>query len=142
MISCVGMDIAQVDDWCRHNKPDILILDQLDKFSVHGEYSRGDERLGALYCQAREIGKRHDCLVYGVSQCSAEGEGASTLSFSMLANSKTSKAAEADLIIGIGQSSLLPSDMNRQFHVSKNKINGFHGSVGAILNQYKATYRV
>lgn len=88
MIECVGMDITEVDRWCQKNKPKVIVLDQLDKFSINGQFNRDDQRLGELYTYAREIAKRHKCLVWAVTQCSAEGEGALNLDFSMMAGSK------------------------------------------------------
>ena len=141
MMDCVGMDIQDVDAWCAKNKPDVLVLDQLDKFSIDGKFNRDDQRLGELYTYAREIAKRHKCFVIGVCQCSAEGEGILSLDFSMLAGSKTAKAGEADLIIGIGKHKLTEDDNPfRQFTISKNKINGFHGTIGATLDQHRVMY--
>lgn len=141
MIDCVRMDIVDVDAWCARNKPDILVLDQLDKFSIEGKFNRDDQRLGELYTYAREIAKRHQCFVIGVCQCSAEGEGILNLDFSMLAGSKTAKAGEADLIIGIGKQKLTEDDNPfRQFTISKNKINGYHGYIGATLDKHRAIY--
>lgn len=143
MIECVGMDIIDVDIWAATNKPDIIILDQIDKFRIEGKYNRDDERLGKLYEYAREIAKRNNCLVFGISQCSAEGDGKLQLDFSMLAGSKTAKAAEADLIIGIGLNKQVEEENHhRRFWVSKNKINGWHGCVSAILDKYTVTFKV
>lgn len=144
MRDCVGMDITEVSNLCTKGKPDVVILDQLDKFGVHGNFSRGDERLGELYVQARQIAKKHNCLVIAVSQCSAEGEGLNKIDFSMLAGSKTGKAAEGDLIIGIGRNPLLEGTNEdiRQFNVSKNKVNGWHGYVTAMLDRHRAIYEV
>lgn len=141
MIDCVAMDINHVDTWARKNKPDVILLDQLDKFSIDGKFNRDDQRLGELYCYAREISKRHDCLVLGVCQASAEAEGVTNLDFSMMAGSKTSKAAEADIIIGIGKNKMgIEDDPYRQLCVSKNKINGWHGFVGAKLDAARVQY--
>ena len=141
MIDGIGMGIEQVEDWVIKNKPDVVFIDQLDKLSVSGSFNRGDERLGRLYTLAREIAKRNDCLVYGVTQCSAEGEGKSKLDYSMMAGSKTDKAAEADLIIGIGKKAQMnEEEMIRTFSIPKNKINGWHGFFGAYLNKWTVTY--
>lgn len=141
MIDCVGMDITQVDAWIAKHNPDVVFLDQLDKFSVQGQFSRGDERLGELYVYGREIAKRNKALVWAVSQCSAEGEGLASINYSMLAGSKTAKAGEADLIIGIGKNSqLTDSDEARQFNISKNKINGWHGDFTVMLDRYRCIY--
>tara|TARA_R110000822_G_scaffold100708_3_gene226481 strand:+ start:826 stop:2028 length:1203 start_codon:yes stop_codon:yes gene_type:complete len=141
MHDCVGMSIEEVNTWCMNNKPDVVIFDQLDKFGINGTFSRGDEKLGALYTSAREIAKRNDCLSWAVSQCSADGDGLAAIDFSMLAGAKTSKAAEGDIVIGIGSTShLQENNKYRQFNVSKNKINGWHGSVTAELEAEKAIF--
>jgi hypothetical protein len=143
MNDCVGMSITDVDAWVGSHRPDVVILDQLDKFNISGNFTRGDERLGELYTYAREIAKRNDCLVYGVSQCSADGEGLQKIDYSMLAGSKTAKAGEADIILGIGRNPQLHGENDhRMFNISKNKINGWHGEVGAVLNRLTATYEV
>lgn len=143
MLDCVGMDIREVDSWCKRNTPDIIVMDQLDKFSIGGNYSRSDERLGELYRNAREIAKRNECTSWAVSQASADADDRSGLSFSMMAGSKTSKAAEADLIIGIGHNSQLHADNYiRQFNIDKNKINGWHGFVTVTMDPQRATFGV
>tara|TARA_R110002167_G_scaffold41590_2_gene126930 strand:- start:90 stop:521 length:432 start_codon:yes stop_codon:yes gene_type:complete len=141
MIDGVGMAIEQVENWVLKHKPDVVFVDQLDKLSVSGSFNRGDERLGRLYTLAREMAKRNECLVYGVTQCSAEGEGKTKLDYSMMSGSKTDKAAEADLIIGIGKSSLTgEEDMYRTLTISKNKINGWHGFINSMLDKYRVLY--
>jgi replicative DNA helicase len=143
MIDCVGMDIREVDSWCKRNTPDILVLDQLDKFGISGNYSRSDERLGELYQAGREIAKRNNCVSWAVSQASADGADRAGLTFSMMAGSKTAKAAEADLIIGIGHNSQLHAeDYIRQFNVDKNKINGWHGAVTCTMDPQRAMFGV
>lgn len=141
MIDGVGMGIEQIENWVVKNKPDVVFIDQLDKLSVKGAFNRGDERLGRLYTMAREMAKRHDLLMYGVTQCSAEGEGKTKLDYSMMAGSKTDKAAEADLIIGIGKRPQIgEEEMHRTIGISKNKINGWHGYFGSILDKYRGMY--
>ena len=55
----------------------------------------------------------------------------------MMAGSKTSKAAEADVIIGIGRHSGTNEDGapdNARFlTISKNKISGYHGTIPVLL---------
>ena len=141
MIDGVGMGVEQIENWVAKNKPDVVFVDQLDKLSVKGAFNRGDERLGRLYTLAREMAKRNNCLVYGVTQCSAEGEGKTKLDYSMMAGSKTDKAAEADLIIGIGKRPQVgEEEMIRTIGISKNKINGWHGFFGSTLDKYRGMY--
>ena len=143
----VDMTMEYLDTYCKDNKVDVLIIDQLDKVHVAGKHNSSHEKLRDIYTQAREIAKRHDCLVIGMSQASAEGHGKSNLSFNLMENSKTGKAAEADLIIGIGKNDFTDeTDVNeghvRTISLSKNKLSGTHPvfSLHIIpsLSQYKS----
>ncbi len=133
VIDNVDMTIERLDAYCKRHKPNILIIDQLDKIHVQGSFARVDQRLREVYRQAREIAKRHDVFVIGISQASAEAEGKTILTYSMMEESKTGKAAEADIILGIGKKSAEEAmgknddnDPLRYLTVSKNKINGAH----------------
>ena len=138
----VDWSLESLDKYCEENKPDIVIVDQLDKINVEGTFSRGDERLRAIYLGAREIAKRRNIALIGVSQANAEAEGSAVLSFDMMENSRTGKAAEADLIIGIGKAQQDGDTPNflRNLNGIKNKINGWHGIVNSILVPEKSRY--
>lgn len=141
VLDCVGTPIQEIDDWCKINKPDVIFIDQLDKVKINGKFNRGDERLKEIYLQAREIAKRNDCLVWGVSQASAEAEGMADVEYQYLDNSKTGKAGEADLIIGIGKRHDDAGALGTRFLcVSKNKQNGWHGTVQCKMDMYRARY--
>jgi KaiC/GvpD/RAD55 family RecA-like ATPase len=141
VLDCVGTTIQEIDDWCKINKPDIVFIDQLDKVKIAGKYNRGDEKLKEIYLQAREIAKRNKCLVWGVSQASAEAEGTQHVEYQYLDNSKTGKAGEADLIIGIGRTGdRSPENTKRYICISKNKQNGWHGTIACELDMYRAIY--
>lgn len=141
VLDCVGTTIQEIDDWCKINKPDIVFIDQLDKVKIAGKYNRGDEKLKEIYLQAREIAKRNKCLVWGVSQASAEAEGMRNVEYQYLDNSKTGKAGEADLIIGIGKrNDDQGRDGLRHLCISKNKQNGWHGTVDVRMDMHKAQY--
>ena len=59
----------------------------------------------------------------------------------MMENSKTGKAAEADLIIGIGSNTTAdPTNNARVLNVSKNKITGWHGDPSCIIDRYTSRY--
>lgn len=125
-------DFSQVDRYITRFKPDIVIIDQLDKVNIDGSFNSSHEKLREVYRRAREMAKRHECALVAVSQASADAEGRTRLDFSMMENSKTGKAAEADLIIGIGkhgQSDDGEPDTMRFLNVSKNKLSGYHGVV-------------
>lgn len=141
VLDCVGTTIQEIDDWCKINKPDVVFIDQLDKVKIAGKYNRGDEKLKEIYLQAREIAKRNKCLVWGVSQASAEAEGMQSVEYQYLDNSKTGKAGEADLIIGIGRSGDRTTENTKRYIcVSKNKQNGWHGTIPVEMDMYRAVY--
>jgi len=108
---------------------DIVIIDQLDKMQVRGTFTRDDLRLSQVYIKARTLAKKHNLAVIAISQAGAEADGRTSLRFTQMANSKIGKAAEADVIIGIGKENTETQDDNflRYLHVSKNKLGGSHG---------------
>ena len=55
----------------------------------------------------------------------------------MLDNSRTGKAGEADIILGIG---LAEEEDFRTVKFSKNKINGWHGSLVMMLDGERGVY--
>ena len=141
MIDTVDWTIQDIDSHCEKYKPDVIVIDQLDKINVSGTYARTDEKLRAIYTGAREIAKRRNCVVIAISQASAEANDRDHISFDMMENSKTGKAAEADLIIGIGNNtSNDPTNTNRILNVSKNKITGWHGDPTVKINRYISRY--
>ena len=128
MFDTVDWSIEDIDSHCEKHEPDIIVIDQLDKVNVTGTYARTDEKLRQIYTSTREIAKRRNCAVIAISQASADAHNRNSISFDQMENSKTGKAAEADLIIGIGKNTGAdPSDRTRTLCVSKNKINGYHG---------------
>jgi len=141
MIDTVDWTIQDIDSHCEKYKPDIIVIDQLDKINVSGTFARTDEKLRAIYTSAREIAKRRECVVIAISQASADAHNRDHISFDMMENSKTGKAAEADLIIGIGnRSSNDPTNNMRILNVSKNKITGWHGDPAVTIDKYISRY--
>ena len=137
MIDTVDWSMDDIDSHCEKYKPDIIVIDQLDKVNMKGTYARTDEKLRAIYTSAREIAKRRECVVIAISQASAEAQNRDHISFDMMENSKTGKAAEADLIIGIGNKfSDDPNNINRILNITKNKITGWHGSPPCLIDKY------
>ena len=130
MIDNVDASIEWLDKYCQDKKPDILIEDQLDKVDVMGSFARTDEKLRSIYTKFREVCKRHNLFGIGISQASADAEGKTNVTYAMMENSKTGKAAEADLIIGIGKSDITDNDDKKRYlTISKNKLTGFHGKI-------------
>ena len=143
MFDTVDWSIDDIDAHCEKHKPDIIIIDQLDKVNVTGSYARTDEKLRQIYTNVREIAKRRDCAVIAISQASADAHNRNSISFDQMENSKTGKAAEADLIIGIGRNS--NSDLENKIRtlcVSKNKINGYHGEPVCTIRREISRYEV
>lgn len=139
MLDVAGMDIAGVTPILEEFKPDVLLLDQLDNFKMKGDFARDDLRLGALYQGARELAKKYDVATWAVSQCSADGEGMHQITSDMLRGSKTDKAGAVDVVIGIGCKDPLTNN-TRTFQLSKNKINGNHEFVVAVINSERAIF--
>jgi len=136
-------DLNRIEAFIGKQKPDVVIIDQLDKVQVAGGFDSGHERLRELYRRARETAKRYDCALLGVSQASNEASRKTRLDYSMMEGSKIGKAAEADLIIGIGKHEVDENnepDNSRYLTVSKNKLSGWHGTVICNLEPMVSRY--
>lgn len=132
-IDDVTFTLGRLDAYCRRFKPDVMVVDQLDRVSASGAFESSHERLGEIYSKARELAKIHDCLLIGVSQASAEAQGKSKVHYAHSEGSKTSKAACADVVLGIGRTDEEGMDGQentiRSLYLSKNKVNGYHGLI-------------
>ena len=141
ILDTVDWSLDEVDEFVQKEKPDILIIDQLDKVNVKGNFARTDEKLRAVYTGAREIAKRNNCCVIAISQASADGHGKLELTFDMMEGSKTGKAAEADVIIGVGFRDKVDTEQNvRGLYISKNKITGWHGQIVCMIQPELSRY--
>ena len=141
IMDSVGTSVEEIDEYAKLNKPDVMFCDQLDKFRISGEYNRGDERLKETYVVAREIAKRNRLLMWAVSQASYEAHDRQWIDYSMLDNSRTGKAGEADIIIGIvktGSSEV--ENTVRHICISKNKLNGWHGMINGQIDIERGIY--
>ena len=135
IMDSVGTSVEEVDEYAKLNKPDIMFCDQLDKFRISGEFNRGDERLKETYVYAREIAKRNKLLMWAVSQASYDAHDRQWIDYAMLDNSRTGKAGEADIIIGIGKTgSSEVENTVRHICISKNKLNGWHGMINGQID--------
>ena len=142
LFDTVDWTIDDIDSHLATHKPDILIIDQLDKVNIGGNFARNDEKLRAIYTGARELAKRRNCSVIAISQASADAHNKLELSFDMMENSKTGKAAEADLIIGVGKRNDLGEATERSLCLSKNKITGWHGTIHCNIDDRLSRYVV
>lgn len=138
-------DVQKMESYINKVKPDLVIIDQADKVAVAGNFNSGHERLRELYRRLRETAKKYDCAVIGVSQASAEAENRTRLTMTMMEGSRVGKAAEADLIIGIGKLNSGEEDgpdNSRFLTVMKNKLSGFHGTIPCMIEPEVSRYVV
>lgn len=124
-----GTPVERIAGRTRDRRPDIVIVDQLDKLGVRplaGDFAGETDRIRLLYIKFREIAKQYNCLVVGVCQASADAEGHTIVTYDMAENSKTGKAAECDVFLGIGRRPLkdgmVEEDYTRWITCSKNKL--------------------
>lgn len=125
-------DLDKIERYISRVSPDVVFVDQADKVQISGKFEKGHERLRELYRRLREAAKRHKCAVLAVSQASNDAQHKTVVDYSMMEGSKIGKAAEADLIIGIGRHSGDGDDgpdNTRFVTVSKNKLSGWHGTI-------------
>lgn len=117
-----NMTKRDVELYCETINPSFIVIDQLDK--VQGfQNDREDLRLGAIYVWARGLAKRYGPVI-GFSQADGTAEGVFYLSMAHVSNSKTSKAAEADWIVGIGCKNEPGYEYLRGLSICKNKLVG------------------
>lgn len=125
-----GTPVEHIIARTKTRRPNIVIVDQLDKLSVQaltsGGFQNEQDRTRLLRIKFRDMGKITDSFVVGVGQASADAEGQRIVTYEMCENSKTGKGAECDVFLGIGMSPLkenvLEVDYTRYITVSKNKL--------------------
>jgi len=141
VMDSVGTSMDELNDYAQLNEPDVMFCDQLDKFKVEGNFNRGDERLKETYVLAREIAKRNKLLVWAVSQANSDAHDRQFIDYSMMDNSRTGKAGEADIIIGIGKTGTSEEENTvRHICISKNKLNGWHGMITSHIDVHRGVY--
>ena len=141
VMDSVGTSMDELNDYAQLNEPDVMFCDQLDKFRVAGEFNRGDERLKETYVLAREIAKRNKLMGWSVSQASFEAHDRQFIDYALLDGSRTGKAGEADVIIGIGKTGTSEEENTvRHICISKNKLNGWHGMFTSHIDVQRGVY--
>jgi len=144
-----GRDMMWVESVCKTYKPDVIVLDMGDKFT-HGGFTSQHEALKACAIHARMIAKEYNCVVFYMSQLSADAEGRIQLDQSMMEGSKTGKASEADLMLLISRNPVSDNsggedeidDPQRHINSVKNKLTGWHGYVSVNLDVSLGRYGV
>ena len=142
ILDCTGNDMNWVELTIKASKPDIVVLDMGDKFAVRSS-DKSDVYLKDAAIHARNMAKIYGCAVIWMSQLSAEAEGRVTPNQSMLEGSKTGKAAETALMLLLSKDPPLEGEEEsdiRHIVVSKNKLNGWHGSITCRLDKEKSYY--
>lgn len=104
--------------------PSLVIYDQLTKITGF-QADRKDLELGDKFQWARELAKNNHAAI-GVSQADGTAEGVRYIGMEHVANAKTSVQAEADFVLGIGDTRT--GDDIRYLCISKNKLLGAQSS--------------
>ena len=139
---CKDFTVESIDSYCEEYKPDIVVIDQLDKVELSGSFNSGHEKLREIYKLTRDISSRRDVCMFGICQASSDAHDKNHISFDTMEGSKTGKAAEADLIIGIGKKDDWEGeeDFTRTLCISKNKLTGWHGIIVCKIVPSKSRY--
>lgn len=144
MYDAADYSLESIDAYVKKYSPHIVVVDQLDKVPIEGSFARDDQKLRQIYTDARRIGSRYGCAFIAVSQLSAEAEGRRIVSHSQAENSRTGKAAEADLFIAIGKNppsdTELEDDGVRFWNITKNKLNGVHATATCMIRPEVSRY--
>jgi len=137
-----GWDITTLEAYLAKEQADVVIVDMADKIALTEKFNSGHERLRELYYRLREAAKTYNCALLGLSQASAEAEGKTRITMSMMEGSKLGKAAESDIMLGLGKMDNPddPDDSTRWITVMKNKISGWHGTVMVNLDVDRNRY--
>lgn len=126
-------------------RPGLVVYDQLTKISGFSA-DRQDLELGAKFQWARELAKNSHAAI-GVSQADGTAEGVRYLTMEHVANAKTAVQAEADFILGIGDTR--SGEDVRYLSISKNKLLGDkdskeelrHGKIEVLIEPTIARYK-
>jgi replicative DNA helicase len=140
-----GWDLDRVERAIKAYEPDVVIADMADKFQPEGRYTAHHEQLKATYIRFRIIAKQYNCVLFAMSQLSAEAEGKVFVNMSMLEGSRTGKASEADVLFCITKTPMVEGQQEeespeRHWLILKNKLTGKHGRVITLLDPETATY--
>lgn len=130
----VGLPYFDVEKLLKEHRPDILILDQIDKLHVKGDAPM-HEKTRVVYTTMRDYSVAYDCSIIGVCQASEAAHGKKYFGFDALEHSKTGKAAELDLCICIGKEDKQEDDSVRYFSLPKNKLTGDESSGSFLINK-------
>ena len=133
-----SMTFSKLEFLTKKYKPDIIIIDMLDKVKVSGfGIGKGYEKLGFIAERAREHAAKFKCAIFGLSQTNGDTFGQLTIDQNQLAGSRVDKSANCDLVLTLGQ---LPSSENtgdenfRRIYVAKSKLEGNGAKINCSIN--------
>jgi hypothetical protein len=132
----VGYSVEALNDYLKSTQSNVVVADQIDKFQIDGRYENSTQKYKDIYVYTREIAKGRGVLMLDVCQAGAEAQGRRTVTYDMMDGSKTGKAGELDVAIGIGVNNTAVDDMVRYLTISKNKINGWKGEIPLEFNPF------
>jgi replicative DNA helicase len=116
----------EVEDIMRRCPPGLVVFDMVDNIKFSGNASNGGQRtdqvLEAMYQWSRLMAVKYDTPVIANSQISADGDGLTFPTLSMLKDSKTGKQGAADAIITLGSSNDPFYEKTRWIGLTKNKL--------------------
>lgn len=116
----------EVEDLLKTLKPALIVLDMVDNIKFGGGVAnngqRTDQLLEEMYKWARNIAVKYDVPVLATSQISADGDGMSYPTLSMLKDSKTGKQGAAEFIMTLGALNEISMQSSRFIGMTKNKL--------------------
>ncbi|MGH1515301.1 AAA family ATPase [Ralstonia solanacearum] len=116
----------EVEDILRRFPPGLVVFDMIDNIKFSGQVLNGGQRtdqlLEAQYQWARLLGVKYDTPIIATSQISADGDGLTFPTLSMLKDSKTGKQGAADVIVTLGASNEPMYEGSRWIGCTKNKL--------------------
>lgn len=110
--------------------PKLVVVDNADKIKGFNA-DRKDLTIHEIYKWLRDLAKTY-CPVLSVGQADNTGHNSKWLDESQMADSKTSKPSELDVIIGIGRIDKDGYDDVRYINIPKNKCRGDKNTVEAM----------
>lgn len=126
--------VFDIHDWWNYEVSDLLdtldpalvVFDMVDNIRFGGDVGnngqRTDQLLEAMYQWSRILAVKQDVPVLATSQISADGDGLSYPTLSMLKDSKTGKQGAAEFIITLGALNEVTMQNDRFIGMTKNKL--------------------
>lgn len=124
LVSMPNGTFRQIDTLIGKYEPDVVFVNQLRNIYA-GKLSKV-EQMEKVAQQSREVGKRNNIVMIGVTQAGDSGKNKPALEMEDIDFSNTGMQGAMDLIIGIGSNPELESKGRRMITLPKNKLSGQH----------------